>query len=105
MKKIITIVITLLVLVGLNYGLTHLTHTRFIDFAFFIGIIVTVIIWFFTSKGGYSTRSLDATIQGTTGIKANEYKDEFSPNIAFYTSLVYTVITLVAVIYHYKSYF
>ena len=105
MKRVITIVITLLVLMGLSFGITYFTHTKFIDFAFFIGIAVTIIIWFFTSKGGYTARSLDATIQGTTGIKANEQKDEFSPNVAFYTSLIYTIITLIAVIYHYKSFF
>lgn len=105
MKRIIPIIITLLVLVGLNYVLTYFTHTKFIDFAFLVAMIITVIIWFFTSKGGYASKSLDATIQGTTGIKAIEQKDEFSPNVAFYTSLVYTIITLVAVIYHYRSYF
>lgn len=105
MKRIITIIITLLVLIGLNYGLTYFTQTKFIDFAFFIGVLITVIIWFFTSKGGYTSRSLDVTLQGTTGFKANEQKYEFSPNAAFYTSLIYTIIALVAVIYHYKSYF
>lgn len=105
MKRIITIVITLLILIGLSYGLSYFIHTKFIDFAFLIGIAATTVIWFFSSKGGYTTRSLDVTIQGTTGIKANEEKDEFSPNFAFYTSLVYTIITLVLVIIHYIRYF
>jgi hypothetical protein len=105
MKRIITIVITLLVLTGLSYGISYYTHTSFIDYAFFIGIVVTVIIWFFTSKGGFTSRNIDMTIQGTTGIKANEQKYEFSPNVAFITSLVYTIIMLIAVIYYYRSYF
>ncbi|MDY0395506.1 hypothetical protein ACFSMW_18190 [Virgibacillus halophilus] len=105
MKRVITILITLIVLAGLSYGVTYFTHTKFIDFAFLIGIAVTVIIWFFTSKGGQTTRILDATIQESTGIKGDQEKHEFSPNVAFYTSLIYTIITLAAVIYHYKSYF
>lgn len=105
MKKIITIVITLLFLIGLSYGITYYTHTKFIDFAFLIGIVVTAIIWFFTSKGGFTSRNLDARVQGTTGIKASEQKYEFSPNVAFFTSLTYTILSLIICIYYYRSYF
>ncbi|WP_413306175.1 hypothetical protein AA0X95_05255 [Bacillus sp. 1P10SD] len=105
MKKVITIVITLVILLGLNYGLTYFTNTKFIDFAFFVGLGVTILIWFFTSKGGLTTKNTDMLVQSTTGIKMGEQKYEFSPNIAFITSLVYTVITLAATIYHYRSYF
>lgn len=86
MKKLITIFITLLVLTGLSYGITYYTHSKFIDYSFFIGLAVTVIIWFFTSKGGYTSRNLDVSVQGTTGIKVDQQKYEFSPNFAFLTS-------------------
>ncbi|WP_026568283.1 hypothetical protein [Bacillus sp. UNC41MFS5] len=105
MKKLITIFITLLVLTGLSYGITYYTHSKFIDYSFFIGLAVTVIIWFFTSKGGYTSRNLDVSVQGTTGIKVDQQKYEFSPNFAFLTSLVYTIINLGAMLFHYRSYF
>jgi hypothetical protein len=104
MKPLITIVITLLVLLGLSFGITYLTHTKFIDYSFLIGMIATVIIWFATSKGGFTSRHMDMTIQGTTGIRMEGQKFEFSPNIAFFTSLAYTIITFVAMLYHYRSY-
>ncbi|MEH7331053.1 hypothetical protein V7161_00030 [Neobacillus drentensis] len=104
MKKLITIVITLFVLLGLSYALTWFTHSKFIDYSFFAGLAVTVIIWFFTSKGGYSSRSLDSSVQGSTGIKTERQKYEFSPNIAFFTSLAYTIITFLAMLYYYRSY-
>ncbi|WHY64433.1 hypothetical protein [Neobacillus sp. SuZ13] len=105
MKIILNILITLLVLLGLSFGLTYLTHTKFIDYSFLIGMIGTVIIWFSNSKGGFTSRHMDMTIQGTTGIKMEGQKFEFKPNITFFTSLAYTIITLVVMVYHYRSYF
>jgi hypothetical protein len=69
MKAIINIVITILVLFGLSFALTYLTHTKFIDYSFLIGMIASLIIWASNSKGGFSSRHMDMTIQGTTGIR------------------------------------
>ncbi|MFJ8063701.1 hypothetical protein ACIQYS_03640 [Psychrobacillus sp. NPDC096426] len=104
-RKLLTIVITLLVLLGLSFGITYFTHTKFIDYSFLIGLSVTIIIWFFTSKGSLGSRHLDMTIQGSTGIRMESQKFEFSPNIVFITSLAYTIITLAAMLYDYRSYF
>jgi hypothetical protein len=105
MKRLITIVITFLVLTGLSFGITYYTHTKFIDYSFFIGLAVTVFIWFFTSKGGHTSRYLDMTVQGTTGLKVDQQKYEFSPNVVFLTSLAYTIINLGVMLYYYRSYF
>ena len=104
-RRLITIVITLLVLVGLSFGITFFTHTNFFDYSFFIGLAVTIIIGLFTSKGGFGSRRLHIAIQGSTGIRMDSQKFEFSPNIAFYTSLAYTVISIVATLYYYRGYF
>ncbi len=104
MKNLGTILMTLLVLFGLSFGLTYFTNIKFIDFAFFVGLGVTAMIWFFTSKGGLTTKNTDLLVQSTTGIKMGEQKYEFSPNLAFITSLAYTVITFAAMLYYYRSY-
>ena len=105
-RKLLTIIITFLVLIGLSLGVTNVTETKFIDYSCFIGLAATVIIWFFTSKGDSSgTRRLDMSIQGSTGIRMEEKKFEFSPNIVFLTSVAYTIITMVALLFHYRSYF
>ena len=104
MKAIINIVITILVLIGLSFALTYLTHTKFIDYSFLIGMIASLIIWASNSKGGFSSRDMDMTIQGTTGIRMEGQKFEFKPNIAFFTTIAYTIITFVAMLYHYRSY-
>jgi len=97
-------VITLLFLLGISFGVAYYTHTKFIDFSFLTGFAVTVIIWFFTSKGGFTSRHTDLQVQGTTGIKVEQQKFEFSPNLAFITSLAYTIILFAAALYHYRSY-
>jgi amino acid transporter len=105
MKRLITIIITLLILLGLSYAVTYYTHTKFIDFSFFVGLVVTVIVWFFTSKGGFTSRNAEMMIQSQTGIKLEKQKYEFSPNVVFFTSLAYTLISLVTMLYQYRSYF
>ncbi len=104
MKVVINIVITLLILLGLSFGITYVTDTKFIDYSFVTGIVATIIIWFSTSKGGFTSRNLDMTIQGSTGIKMEQQKFEFSPNIAFFTSLAYSFVTFAAMLYHYRSF-
>ena len=97
---------TLLVLIGFCVGLAYLTDTKFIDFSFFIGLIATVIIWFFTSKGGVSSGYVDTMIQKDATnfkMKSDEYK--FKPNIIFLTSLTYTIVSFIAMLIHYRSYF
>jgi hypothetical protein len=104
MKAIINIIITILVLFGLSFALTYLTHTKLIDYSFLIGMIASVIIWASNSKGGAVSRQMDMIIQGTTGIKMEGQKFEFKPNIAFFSAIAYTIITFVAMLYHYRSY-
>lgn len=105
MKKIITIIITLLVLLGLSFGGTIFLNKNFLDYAYIVGILVSIFIWFFTSKGGFTSRSADMMIQSQTGIKMEKQKYEFSPNLAFITSLVYTIVTFAVMVYEYRSYF
>lgn len=105
MKKLITILITLGILFALSYGLAFITNTKFMDFTFFVGLTVSGLIWFLNSKGGFSSRNLDMSVQSTTGIKTDIEKFKFHPNIAFFTSITYTVLSLAATFFYYRSYF
>lgn len=104
-RKLLTIVLTLLVLLGVSYAITYYTQTKLTDYAFFVGLVITITIGFFTSKGSLGSRHLDMSIQGSTGIRMESQKFSFTPNLVFITSLAYTIITLVAMLYHYRSYF
>lgn len=105
MKKIVSIVITLLILFGASYGVSYFLHKNFIDYAFLVGIVISLGIWFFTSKGGYTSNNTDRMIQIQIGMKVDKQKYEFTPNLAFFTSLVYTIVTFALMIYAYKNYF
>jgi hypothetical protein len=104
MKRLITIIITVILLLGLSYTFTYFTHTKFIDYSFIVGLISTVIIWFFASKGGLTSKNAEMIIQAQTGIKVEQQKYEFLPNVVFITSLSCTVIFFVAMLFHYRSY-
>ncbi|NRD76970.1 hypothetical protein HPT25_05610 [Bacillus sp. BRMEA1] len=105
MKRLLTILVTILVLLGLSFAFTYFTHIAFLDYSFMIGLIVTLIIWFFSSKGGVTSRNADGNIQGMTGFKLEQQKFTFTPNLAFFTALAYTIITFAVMAYQYRSYF
>ncbi|MGG0177418.1 hypothetical protein [Gottfriedia acidiceleris] len=52
MKKLIFSIITLGFLFGLTWFVSDFMDGKMIDYAFFVGLIVTIIIRFFTSSGG-----------------------------------------------------
>jgi hypothetical protein len=104
MKKLITIAITLIVLLGVNYAITLFTIAKFVDYSFIVGIAVSGIIWFFTSKGGFTSRNMELTVQGMTGVKVEKQKYEFSPNVAFFTALAYSIISFVIILVYYRNY-
>lgn len=101
LKNTFYIASTLLLLIGASYGLSKYHHTNFIDYSFFIGLIVTVSIIFFTSTGEVKARFFDSSFQGRMGLKASFKHQEFSfsPNVPFYTSLVFTIITFTAMFF------
>lgn len=106
MRVFLSILINLLLLTTLGLGLAYFTNSGFLDYAFFIGAVVTISIWFFTSKGGLTSRNMDAAIQGTTGHRENENrKFEFSISPSFITSLLFTIFTFIAMLYQYRDYF
>lgn len=105
MKKLISIVFTLAFIIGVNYGLTVLLGVQFIDFSVMVGILTIGIIKFFNSSGGMTSRSIDMSVQATTGVKQDAIQNKFSPTTGFYTAIVYTVISAVATFVYYKDYF
>lgn len=93
----------------LTWLTSNLIHTKMIDCVFFVGIIVTIIIRFFTSSGGYFTNSLNAITQSQTGVKVSG--EGISPytvthkSFSFLVSLVFTIGALIAtIIYYWKEF-
>lgn len=106
MKRFISIIVTLLVLFGVNYAVAYFTNTKFIDYSFVVGLVFSIIIWFFTSKGGLTSRITDGIVQmESTNFKLKSDTYKFSPNTAFITALAYTLVAIISTFYYYREYF
>ena len=105
-KKLLTIIITLLILVGVNLLVSKIAGTHFVDFSFGVGLLISVIISFFTSSGGFTSKYADTTMQANTvNWKMKNEKYKLQPSTALYTSVAYTVLSIVITFYYYKDYF
>ncbi|MBS4174667.1 hypothetical protein [Bacillus sp. FJAT-49736] len=101
-----SIFLTLLALLGINYAVAYLTGSNFIDYSFVVGLVSSIIVWFFTSKGGLTSRLTDAIVQiESTNFKMKSDTYKFSPNTAFFTSVAYTLVAIVITFYYYRKYF
>ncbi|WP_163102788.1 hypothetical protein [Peribacillus alkalitolerans] len=104
MKKFIVCIVTLIIIVLINY-LATFVGLKFIDSSFITGLITTVIIHFFSSSGGFTSNQIRLQVQAQTGIKIDEEKSTFNPSFAFYTAIIYTIVSLIATFFYYKEYF
>ncbi|WP_088041006.1 hypothetical protein [Bacillus sp. EAC] len=103
MKKLTFIVSTLAVLLGLTWLVSNFMDSRMIDYAFIVGIIVTIIIRIFTSSGGFLSNSVRLSVQTQTGIKVKEESQVQLPgkSISFLVSAIFTIVSLIITIIYY----
>ncbi|MED4015177.1 hypothetical protein [Sutcliffiella cohnii] len=104
-------VITIIVIVTLNFGLATIFDTNFIDWLFLSGLAVTMVLLFFNSSGGFTSDLADARLQGANNdefwpatevlTKIDRQKVSFSPRISFYVALSYTVVAGIVSIFYY----
>lgn len=105
MKQIISCLGTILLMLVVNYVVSNFIGVSFIEISLFIGLIFAVTIRFFTSKGGLSSNMVRMQAQAMTGIKIEEEKAMFKPSYAYYTAIIYTLVSLISVFVYYKDYF
>ncbi|WP_226537305.1 hypothetical protein [Fictibacillus halophilus] len=105
MKNIIISIVTLILMVAVNFVLARVMGWNFIDLALFVGLASVIIIRFFTSTGGLSSNMVRVQTQALTGIKVEEEKQTFKPTYAYYTALLYTIASLIGIFIYYKNYF
>lgn len=104
-KNIIWSIVTIFVLLLITWGVVTFLGAEFIEYTFLTGLIFTAIIWFFNSSGGFGSNSARMSIQSKTGIKMEEEKRTFNPTIVFYTTIGYTIVSLITTFVYYKDYF
>jgi hypothetical protein len=105
MRNLMISIGTMLIMIGVNYGLTSIMGWNFIDLSLFVGLAFTITIRFFTSTGGLSSNMVRMQTQALTGMKVEEEKQTFKPTYAYYTALVYSITSFIGIIIYYKEYF
>lgn len=109
LKKLFFAIITLGVILGLTWIASDIMHIKMIDCAFFVGLIVTIIIRYSTSSGGYFSNSVSLSIQSQTGMKIKDEKGgpfaTTNKSFSFLVSLAFTIGSLVATIIYYWNEF
>lgn len=100
-RKYISFIGTFLIIGIINFALTSWLDASYFDYSVFVGFFATIVIYFFTSTGGYTSRSLDVQIQGSTGLRQEETQSKFNPSYVFFGSLAYFLISLIVTIFIY----
>ncbi|QFK70523.1 hypothetical protein F7984_04320 [Pradoshia sp. D12] len=100
-RKYIIFIGTFLIIGIINFALTSSLDASFFDYSVFVGFFSTIIIYFFTSTGGYTSRSLDVQIQGSTGLRPEGTQSKFNPSYVFFGSLAYFLTSLIVTIFIY----
>jgi hypothetical protein len=111
MKNYILIFLTNAIFIStINYFLSSSNKLAFIDLTFFIGLIYTLLIYYFANDGGFLKRYLDLSNQedGPVFITEDIYEQKelvensiYLKNPLFSSSLLFTIFGIVAVMYTY----
>ncbi|OIK08193.1 hypothetical protein [Bacillus sp. MUM 13] len=107
MKKIVSVFLTVIAFLAVNYFVSTVAKGNFIDYSFIVGLLLTVMVKFFTSKGGVSAKMAEGYTQATTTerMEHNNKEYSFSPGAVFYTGIAYTGLSVLITVIHYRSYF
>lgn len=96
-KKILVSVLTIGLEIVISIIFAKKADMSFIESAWFIGIFVTFILYWFGSSGGFTTDIMDVNIQGSTGMKMKREDFFFKKGVAFTTSLIFFIVMSIAV--------
>lgn len=100
-KKILVAVATISIEVIASVIIANKSDMPFNDSAFFVGLISTLILYFISSEGGFTTDIVDVNIQGRTGMKMKRQDFIFKRGISFTVSLLFFIIMAIPVLIMY----
>lgn len=106
MKKLLIVISTIMIMPILTLFITKIFNIPFMDYAFIIAFMITVILWYASSKGGVTANYMNMAAQTqTTNFKMEQEKFVFNPSIVFFSAVGYTIVVLIMTIVYYKDYF
>ncbi|MEF9992408.1 MAG: hypothetical protein RRZ84_08285 [Romboutsia sp.] len=106
-KKISMVILTLLVMVVTNYLLANYFKVNFIELSFIVGLLYTLVIGFFSSEGGITTRMFDTKFEMLWNHESNSKNKfiKFYVNGPLVVAIAYTAISFIASVIIYWKYF
>ncbi|WP_391116771.1 hypothetical protein [Psychrobacillus sp. L3] len=105
MRKIITLLITIVSLGIVNWIITFLFNASFIDIAIPFAVVALFSIYLFTMETGRLNRQMDLEVQGLTAQRMEFINRINSVSFVFLGSVIYFFLTLVATFFIYREYF
>jgi hypothetical protein len=106
LKKLLIVISTVMIMPLLTLIITRIFNITFMDYAFIIAFIITVILWYASSKGGVTANYMNMVAQTqTTNFKMEQEKFVFNPSIVFFSAVGYTILIFIMTIVYYKDYF
>ena len=115
MKKIVWAIITISIILFVNWGASTLFNSVFIEWSFLTGLAITICIGFFNSSGGFTSDLADSRLQSSNNdeswaatevrTKIDRQKLRFHPSTSFNVSLTYTVVAGIISLIYYKDFF
>ncbi|CEI74190.1 hypothetical protein [Romboutsia hominis] len=107
MKNWIYSLLSLIALIATNFLISKLFNTSFIEMSFLTGLLISMIIFYFSSEGGFFTSKTDLPIKHLleSESRRNTHFLRFYINIPFIVSALYTIIAAILSIIVYWEYF
>ncbi|MGD6817759.1 hypothetical protein ACQCVE_11905 [Metabacillus sp. 113a] len=105
MKKVISILLTGLVLAGTSWTISFYAGGEAADYAFFVGLLGFALIYFFSSSGGAFSNTVDVALQSATGTKMEHQKHKFQISYALIAAGIFTLFALLIMLVKYAEYF
>ncbi|WP_409250573.1 hypothetical protein V1502_10350 [Bacillus sp. SCS-153A] len=97
-KKVIGTLVSAIVFGLLVWGASLILSFNFLDWAFFIGMAISVVLYFFNSSGGMLSKN--ATLDASTAGWKIQQDNELKANVGFvfYGAVLFTVVSFIAMV-------
>ena len=105
MKNTLIIFFTIFVIAGGNWLAAIALDVAFLDVAIPFAGLALALIYFFKSKGGMTSRRLDMSIQGQTGIRMEQKAYVPEKSYIFIGSILYLIFVVGFTFFTYREYF
>ncbi|BCU80526.1 hypothetical protein JIR001_03090 [Polycladomyces abyssicola] len=97
--------VTVLVEAGLTWAVARALSMPFEEIAFFIAVIGAVVVYLFSSQGGFGSSAVNLDVQASTGIKMEHEEHKVFRNPLLVGSIQYLLVVIGLTVVAYREHF